>query len=91
MTHRYKRLLDLTRCISGYEDANNRLEALYLIWDCSFISYDLYIFLKRKIIQSAYLSGVIILDYMVKIYFSKNDNASFNHYVIKDKKRFDYD
>ena len=88
MKRKYEKLLQLTRDIRNYEDANNRLNTLYLIWDCRFISLDLYHFLKRKIIQSAYLNGVSYLDYMVNAYFSKNDIDSFNHYVIKDKRWF---
>lgn len=44
MTNRYKKLLQLTRGISSYEEAINRLETLYLMYDCRFISYYMYRF-----------------------------------------------
>lgn len=91
MANRYKKLLQLTRGISSYEEAINRLETLYLMYDCRFISYYMYRFLKRKLVQSAYLNGVPYLDFMIKGYFSDNDIDSFNKYLIKDKRWFDYD
>lgn len=91
MKRRCKKLLDLTRDIISYDDANYRLHGILLMWDCGFITMNLYIFLKRKIIQNAYLNGVTNFDYMIEVYFSNNSIDSFNHYVIKNKRWFDYD
>lgn len=88
MKRRYKILLELTRDIRSYDEFNGRCGLLFLIWDCGFISIDLYLFLKRKIIQSAYLNGVDYISYMINLYFSKNTVDSFNHYVITNKRCF---
>lgn len=88
MKSRYKKLLKLTREIRSYEDLVITKNILLFMWKCDFISIDLYRFLKRKIIQNAYLNGVADIDFLVDLYFSKNDIDSFNHYVIKDKRGY---
>lgn len=86
MTYRYKKLLELTRDIRSYEEYNLRVNNGLFAMDCDFISVELYRFLKRKMLQNAYLNGVSEVGVTIKLYFSSNDIDSFNHYVIKDKK-----
>lgn len=84
--HRYESLLQITKDIESFEDGDRRHYTLFLLWDCGYITRDLYHFLKRKLCQNAYLNGVTEFSYLIKIYFSQHDEDSFNHYVIKDKK-----
>lgn len=87
MKSRYKELLKITRDIRSYEDFIRRVDmGLFAIVCGDFISDELHRFLKRKMIQNAYLNGVSELSVIIKLYFSSNDIDSFNHYVIKDKK-----
>lgn len=88
MKSRYKKLLKLTREIRSYKEYHCRVDMCLFAMRCDFISIDLYRFLKRKMIQNAYLNGVADIDSLVDIYFSKNDIDSFNHYVIKDKRGY---
>lgn len=86
MKSRYKELLKITRDIRSYEEFGRRIDMGLFAMGCDFISLELYRFLKRKILQNAYLNGVSDLSVIIKLYFSSNDIDSFNHYVIKDKK-----
>lgn len=86
MKRRRKMLLDLTRDIISYDEGWFRLRVILTMWYGGIITMDLYRFLKRKIIQNAYLNGVTTFDYMIEVYFSNNDICSFNHYVIKNKR-----
>nr|DAP78458.1 MAG TPA: hypothetical protein [Caudoviricetes sp.] len=86
MKSRYKELLKITRDIRSYGDYIRRVDIGLFAMDCDFISVELFCFLKRKMLQNAYLNGVSELSDIIKLYFSSNDIGSFNHYVIKDKK-----
>lgn len=86
MKSRYKELLKITRDIRSYGDYIHRVYMGIFAMECDFISVELYRFLKRKMLQNAYLNGVSEIAFTIKIYFSSNDIDSFNHYVIKDKK-----
>lgn len=86
MKSRYKELLKITRDIRSYGKYLCRLDMALFALRCDFISVELYRFLKRKMVQNAYLNGVANIDFLVDLYFSGNDIDSFNHYVIKDKK-----
>lgn len=86
MKSRYKELLKITRNIRSYKEYDCRVDMVLFAMRCGFISVKLYRFLKRKMIQNTYLNGVADIDFLVGLYFSKNDIDSFNHYVIKDKK-----
>ena len=88
MTHRYKKLLKLTRDFRNGDDVSKRLEALFIMFDCDFITIDLYCFLKRKLLQNAYINGFTVFDFMINAYFSQNDIDSFNHYTINDRSGF---
>lgn len=88
MKSRHKKLLKLTRDIRSYSDYIRRADMGLFAMDCDFISIELFCFLKRKMLQNAYLNGVSELSVIIEMYFSSNDIDSFNHYVIKDKRWF---
>lgn len=86
--YKFKKLLKLTRDFRNGSDVSKRLEALLIMFECDFITVDLYRFLKRKLLQNAYIKGFTFFDFTVSIYFSQNDIDSFNHYTIKDRSGF---
>ena len=86
--YKFKSLLQLTRGFRNDDDVNNMLETLFIMFDCELITIDLYLFLKRKLVQNAYINDFTAFDFMAKTYFSQNDIDAFNHYTIKDRRIF---